>query len=75
MEIQQVERSTVPNKFKGNCYCFAERDEVTSCRLFKFNERALTSQSRRGHGHTLSLRLYTFTVSFLQLKRHPALQF
>jgi hypothetical protein len=76
MEIQQVERrSTAPNKFKGNCYCFVEWEVVTSCRFFKFNERAPTSQSCRGHGHTLSLSLCTYTrsPSFNQL--HPTLQF
>ena len=31
----------------------------------KFNERAPTSQSRRGHGHTLPLRLYTHTYDLL----------
>jgi hypothetical protein len=37
-------------------------DDGTSCRLFKFNERVPTSQSRRRHGHTLSLRLYTYDL-------------
>jgi hypothetical protein len=75
MEIQQVERwCTATNKFKGNCYSFAEWDEVTSCRLFNLMN-ALLPRRVVVDMDVLSLRLYTHTISFLQLKRHPSLQF